>query len=291
MPRIEHIVTVAEEGRTVKSLALRELRVSRGLFSSLKFSGGVRLDGEVIHADARVRAGQTLSLEWRDSGMVLTPHPMPLRIVYEDPYYWIIDKPAPLPTLCSARQAGATLENALYAHLGCPEDFVFRPVNRLDKGTSGLMAAALHPQAQAALQKQLHISLTRRYLAVTEGVPSKASGRIDLPIGKISPSSVLRAVMPGGKSAVTDYAVLRSDGKRALISLSLMTGRTHQIRVHLAAIGCPVAGDYLYGTPLPGLEGRFALHSCALMLDHPVTSERLSFESPLPPALAALLND
>ena len=289
MPRIEHTVTEAEEGRTVKSLALRELRVSRGLFSSLKFSGGVRLDGEVIHADARVRAGQTLSLEWRDSGMVLTPHPMPLRIVYEDPYYWIIDKPAPLPTLCSARQTGPTLENALYAHLGCPEDFVFRPVNRLDKGTSGLLAVAKDGHAQQLLQKQLHTeAFIREYLAVCRGRLPQASGVIDLPIGKAG-EGVQRTVTPEGARAVTHYRVEREEDGLSLVRLRLETGRTHQIRVHLSALGCPIVGDYLYGEKDISLPGRFALHACALAFDHPLTGKRVRCESPLPPELALLV--
>ncbi len=121
MPFISHRVTESEAGRTVKSIALREMRLSRSRFSSLKFSGGIRLDGEPVHADRRVQAGQTLSAQWEDeAASILTPCEALLSVAWQDGHYWVIDKPAPLPTLCSARQEGATLENALYAFLNCP---------------------------------------------------------------------------------------------------------------------------------------------------------------------------
>ena len=157
MPEMRYTAKAEDEGRTVKSVALRTLRLSRGLFSSLKFSGGILLDGETARADARIREGQELTFRWRDGAAPsLIPCDAPFDIPYADEHYFILDKPAPLPTLCSARQAGPTLENALYRRLSCPEDFVFRPVNRLDKGTSGLLAAARDAHAQHLLQRQLH---------------------------------------------------------------------------------------------------------------------------------------
>ena len=157
MPVLTHTVSGEEAGRTVKSVALGEMRLSRSLFSSLKFSGGLTLDGNPVRADAQLQAGQVLCARWEEEpALILTPFALPLEIPYEDEHYFIIDKPAPLPTLCSAKQEGPTLENALYARLGCPDDFVFRPVNRLDKGTSGLLAVARDAHAQQLLQRQLH---------------------------------------------------------------------------------------------------------------------------------------
>ena len=131
--------------------------------------------------------------------------------------------------------------------------------------------------------------MVREYLAVTQGEPPAEEGLIDLPIAKAEGATVRRCVSPAGKPAVTHYRVLRRGGGRALVLLRLETGRTHQIRVHLAALGCPVAGDFLYGEELTALPGRFALHSHRLLLRHPLTGEEMTLCSPLPPALAALM--
>ena len=291
MPTIRYLVTERDAGRTVKSIAMKELRLSRSLFGSLKFRNGILLDGRPVHADVPVSPGQTLTVAWEDGNAApLTPAPdVPFSIAYEDEHYLILDKPAPLPTLCSARQTGPTLENALYARLGCPAHFVFRPVNRLDKGTSGLLCAALDAHAQQRLQKQLHSpDFLREYLAVCEGTPPEDSGVIDLPLAKAA-DGIRREVRGDGLRAVTHYRVEQAGNGRALLRLRLETGRTHQIRAHLRALGCPIVGDYLYGAPDPALPGRFALHSCLIRFAHPFTGEIICRESPLPAEIAALL--
>ena len=290
MPIVTYEITQAEAGRTVKSIALREMRLSRSRFSSLKFSGGIQLDGIPVHADRLVQAGQVLSAVWEDlSAASMTPGNTPVSVPWQDAYYYVIDKPAPLPTLSSAQQDGPTLENAFYSYLNCPDHYLFRPVNRLDKGTSGLLAVANDAHAQQLLQRQLHTdTFIREYLAVCEGHLPQAEGVIDLPIGKAG-EGVKREIRPDGKHAVTHYRVERETETRSLLRLRLETGRTHQIRVHLAAMNCPVVGDYLYGKPHPDLSGRFALHACFLRFCHPFTGETVSVSSPLPQALENLL--
>jgi len=278
------------EGRAVRSAALSLL--SSGQFKRAKFEGLITLDGVPVHADARLRAGQTLRLSIpepeRDAP---APISMPLSVPYEDALFWMIDKPAPLPTACSARQDGPTLENAVYALAGCPHPFVYRPVNRLDKGTSGLLLVAKTAQAQYLLQQLLHTEdFVREYLAVVDGAPPDAEGVIDLPIGKAEGATIKREVRADGREARTHYRVLQTGGGRSLLRLRLYTGRTHQIRVHLSALGCPVTGDFLYGAEQPDLlPGRFALHSASIRLCHPQTGLWITRESPLPPALQALL--
>jgi 23S rRNA pseudouridine1911/1915/1917 synthase len=290
LPELTHTVSGEEAGRTVKSVALREMRLSRGLFSSLKFSGGLTLDGRPVKADARLEAGQTLRAEWRDRMAArLAPYAVPFDIPYEDGRYLIVDKPAPLPTLCSARQEGPTLENALYARLDCPENYVFRPVNRLDKGTSGLLAVARDAHAQQLLQRQLHTdAFVREYLAICRGRLPAREGTIDLPIGQ--GDGVRREIRPDGRKAVTHYRVEQEGSACTLVRLRLETGRTPQIRVHLAALGCPIAGDYVYGEADARLQGRFALHACTLRFEHPLTGKTIRAESSLPPELRALLD-
>jgi len=132
----------------------------------------------------------------------------------------------------------------------------------------------------------------REYLAVSEGVPSPLEGTIDLPIGKADGATVKRAIREDGKPSVTHYSTVKSANGLSLVHLRLATGRTHQIRVHLSAVGCPVFGDFLYGTERDDLlPGRFALHSAFVRFAHPITGEEMSFSSPLPDALSRLLSE
>lgn len=292
MPRYELIIPPALEGRTVRQAAMGGLRLSSGQFKRAKFHGALMVDGVPVLADRRVRAGDHLLIDVPEA-VAPPPEPfqIPLRVPYEDAHFWMIDKPAPLPSSSSQKKEGPTLENALYAYAGSPEGFVYRPVNRLDKGTSGLMLAARTAHAQHLLQRLLHGSeFIREYLAVVEGMPPRTQGVIDLPIGKADGATIRREVRADGKPARTYYRVLETRGDRSLLRLRLETGRTHQIRVHLSALGCPVAGDFLYGTELDDLPGRFALHSVLVRLRHPVTGEWIERESPLPSELSALLS-
>ena len=291
MPRYELIIPPALDGRTVRQAAMGGLRLSSGQFKRAKFHGALMVDGSPVLADRRVHAGERLSVDVPEAAAPLPePFSLPLRVPYEDAHFWMIDKPAPLPSSSSQKKEGPTLENALYAYAGCPEGFVYRPVNRLDKGTSGLMLAARTAHAQHLLQRLLHGSeFIREYLAVVEGAPPRDQGVIDLPIGKADGATIRREVRADGKPARTYYRVLETCGSRSLLRLRLDTGRTHQIRVHLCALGCPVAGAFLYGTELDELPGRFALHSALVRLRHPVTGEWIERESPLPSELAALL--
>ena len=289
MRKLQYTVPAGADGRRLGGILEREMRLSRHRVSSLKFSGGILLDGAPAHTDAVVRAGQTVCAVLMDGEAAIAPWDLPLAVPYRDGDLLIVDKPAPLAAIHSARQDGRTLENAVYACLGCPERFTYRPVSRLDKGTSGLMPVALNAHMHDRMQRLLHSDgYCREYLAVTEGAPPEDAGVCDAPIGR--DTGVRRRVAPDGKPCVTHYRVLeRAANGRALLRLRLETGRTHQIRVHMQYLGCPVAGDYLYGAALPALPGRFALHSAYLAFTHPLTGERLEIDSPLPAELRALL--
>lgn len=292
MEELHHTVQPWEEGWRLGRILRASMQVSASQLQSARWNGRIFLDGIPARADAQARAGQTLLLRLPAEAPRYHPAPwdIPLTVPYEDEALLVVDKPAPMACQSSFRQPDNTLENALCAREGNPLDYVYRPVNRLDKGTSGLMVVARSAHVQQLLQRQLHTpQLVREYLAVTQGAPTQAEGVIDLPIAKAEGATVRRCVSPGGKPAVTHFRVLRRCGGRALVLLRLETGRTHQIRVHLAALGCPVAGDFLYGQELACLPGRFALHSHRLALRHPLTGESLTLCSPLPAALAALL--
>ena len=291
MTELVHHITAADAGQCVRHIALSRLRMSYGHFKRAKFEGEILLDGRRVHANERVCEGQVLLIRVPNPpAPPLAPYALPLSIPYRDKDFCIIDKPAPLPSTSSPHKDTLTLENAVYSELGCPTGFVYRPVNRLDKGTSGLMLVAFHAHAQQRLQALLHTNdFTREYLAVCEGHPPKAEGVVDLPIAKADCASIRREISLSGKQAKTHYQVVKTSETRSLIKLRLETGRTHQIRVHLQSLGCPVVGDFLYGTEHPSLAGRFALHSHAVRLTHPFTGIPLIVESPLPDLLLSLL--
>ncbi len=289
-------LTVAPElaGAEVNTLLRRTLGLSGTVLRRIKWlEDGITLDGVRVNVRVRVREGQTLAVRLTDprpaSGVV--PAPGPLDIVYEDGDLIVLNKAPGVLVHPGHGHFDDTLGNFLmYHYKECGDESDFHPVHRLDKGTSGLLAVAKHPHAQEKLKRQLHTGDFRRvYLAVCDGAPPAPAGVIDAPIGPVEGSLVQRQVRPDGRPAQTHYRVLRPCGPRALVQLELDTGRTHQIRVHMAHLGCPLTGDFLYGAEDRALIPRPALHSARLELAHPITGERLRFAAPLPADLAALI--
>ena len=293
---LTYITTQEDAGRAVRSVAPRRFHLGEHAFRRLKVQHAVLLDGMPVRANHILAPGQTLQIRL-DNGIeppqdTHSPQGVSALIRYIDSDMIIACKGAPLATLPCAHIKTGTLREQLAAALG--EDaasFCFHPVNRLDKGTSGLLCVARHAHAQRLLSAQLHTGgFVREYLAVTQGVPKCECGTIDAPIARLG-AGARRGILPNGRHAVTHYRVERASAGRALVRLCLETGRTHQIRVHLSHIGCPIVGDYLYGQALPQLNGRFALHSAYLRCAQPVTGERVTCVQPLPPELLALLDE
>ena len=280
---MEYKVKPEEDGRKVRDILRGSMGVSYTALKSAKWNGRIFLNGETVRADVKVSAGDTVEIEWAEDAPVyaLKPFDLPVEVPWEDEHLLIAVKPAGVASQSSRNHPDDSLENAVYARLGCPENFIYRPVNRLDKGTGGLMAIARTSYAQHLLQKQLHTpDFRRRYLAWTDGRPEKDEGVLDFPIAKVPGATVKRIVSGEGKPSRTKYRVLREQGDGALVLLELETGRTHQIRVHLSHIGCPVKGDFLYGMELPEeFPGCFALHSALLEVRHPVTGETIRVTS------------
>lgn len=296
---LTYIAAAQDAGRAVRTVVPRRFSLGQHAFRRLKVLSAIRVNGTPVHADYILREGDLVE--------VFLPSDMPLAssggqqndelgglprsfIRYQDEDLLIVAKGAPLATLPASHIRSGTLREQVIDMLGAdPETFTYHPVNRLDKGTSGLLCVARHAHAQRLLTAQLHTGgFVREYLAVTEGVPAAREGTIDAPIARLGPGAQ-RAVREDGQRAVTHYRVERDNGRRSLVRLRLETGRTHQIRVHLAHTGCPIAGDYLYGTELPELKGRFALHSAHLSVCHPITGQRIALDEPLPAELEALL--
>ncbi len=291
--RLELVVTPELAGVKVDTLLKRHLHLSGTVVRRVKWlEDGILVDGLRVNTRFCPAAGQVLSVRLsdpvRNSGIV--PAPGPLDIVHEDDDLIVLNKAAGVPVHPGPGHFSDTLGNFLvdyYEKTGQEADF--HPVHRLDRGTSGLLVAAKHPHAQEVLKNQLHTEDFRRvYLAVCEGVPAPPSGVIDAPLGPRPGSLMEQMVRPDGRPARTKYGVLRRWGGRALVSLELETGRTHQIRVHMAHIGHPLTGDFLYGTEDRALICRPALHSGYLSFRHPLTGETMQFSVPLPEDMARL---
>ncbi len=286
---LESVVLPADDGRKIKFYVRGAMGVSYGQFASLKMREGMRVNGVPVHANHILRTGDRVEVAIEETGSSLAePVAGEVDVRYEDDMLMILNKPAPLACQSSSRNAAPALENFLMARYGA--GFVFRPLNRLDKGTSGLMCAAKNAHAYQLMQKTLHTGdYLRQYLAVVCG-RLEGSGVVDAPIAKEDAATVRRVVdFEKGKPAVTRWESQGVFGEYSLVRLTLETGRTHQIRVHMAHLGHPVAGDFLYGTELACLPGRFALHSARIRLTHPMTGEVLEITSPLPEELQNLL--
>ena len=288
--RLELTVTQAQN---VGLLLRRELNCSAAVVrTAKKYPDGILLDGVHTTTADSARPGQVLSIliSDREDGD-LEPAEGPVEFVYQDEDMLVINKAAGVAVHPSPGHHTDTLGNFLtdyYKKQGIP--FVFRPANRLDRGTSGLMVAARHAHAQELLKHQLHTGAFKRiYLAVCQGVPRQEKGVVDMPIGRAEGSVLQRKVRADGARAVTHYQVMEIHGDRSLVRLELETGRTHQIRVHMAWLGCPLVGDFLYGVEDKALIGRTALHSWQLSVTQPLTGERLELTAPLPEDMVNLL--
>ena len=292
--RLTLTVTPAMAGEKIDTLLRRELHLSGTVIRRIKWlEDGILLDGVRAITGQRTAAGQVLSVRVADPDHkgVMVPAPGPLDIVYEDGDLLVLNKAPGVTVHPGPGHYADTLCNFIayyYREQGITADV--HPVQRLDRGTSGLMVVAKHPHAQERLKGQLHTPAFRRvYLAVCDGTPEPPAGVVDVPIGRVPGSLVARRADPAGQRAVTRYRTLDTGRGRALVELELDTGRTHQIRVHMAHLGCPLTGDFLYGREDKALISRPALHSARLSLRHPVTGAAMEWASPLPPDMAALL--
>jgi 23S rRNA pseudouridine1911/1915/1917 synthase len=296
-----HEVTADLEGeRLDTALAALESALSRAQVRRLIVGGHVRVSDEQVKPAHRLRRGERIEGHVPEPVEAeLAPEPIPLEIVFEDDDLIVVDKPSGLVVHPAAGVHGGTLVNALLHHCENLSGIggVRRPgiVHRLDKGTSGLLVAAKNDLAHNALARQFkEHTIEREYLALVRGEPGAQRGSVDAAIGR-HPSDRKRFSTRArrGRMAVTHWAVERRLRDLTLLRLRLETGRTHQIRVHLASIGLPVLGDPVYGGGKQiarelGLR-RQALHAVQLGFDHPRTGERLRFSSRIPEDLAGVI--
>lgn len=294
--------TVHEDGggERLDHFVARMTGMARAQAQRLICEGSVRVDGSARPKNHRLHPGERVDVgpvEPEDAEP--QPQDIPIKVVYEDADLAVISKPAGIVVHPAAGHRDGTLVNALLFALRDLSDVGGAQrrgiVHRLDRDTSGLMVVAKNDGAHRALQKMVATrELKRRYLALVHGVPATRLGTVDAPIGRDPRDRKKMAVTAeSGLPSLTDFEVIEDFGDAALLAVELLTGRTHQIRVHLSFIGFPVAGDPVYGRT-GGLErelglSRQFLHACNLSFPHPTTGEPLECEEALPPDLDAAL--
>jgi 23S rRNA pseudouridine1911/1915/1917 synthase len=270
--------------------------LSRTRIQKLITEGYITVNDQVAKAGLKLNIGDRLRVTIPPPPpSPLTPEAIPLNIIYEDADLLVIDKPAGLTVHPAPGHPAHTLVNAIishFPHLAALSDSL-RPgiVHRLDRDTSGLIVVAKNSWAQAKLVEQFKThSVTKVYLVLVKGRLTPENGIIKAPIGRDPRNRKKMAVVGSGRQARTDYRVIKYIGDYTLLEVRPETGRTHQIRVHLAAIGFPVVGDKVYGVKSPHLSRQF-LHASRLGFKLPATGEYMEFKSELPPDLAQALRD
>lgn len=286
-------VTIAESlsPMPAKTFLIRHCGLSHTLWKRIKHSGTFRLNGQPVNAaQTLVHNGDRLSYHILRPCSV-QPEALPLDIRFEDQWMLIVNKPAGQLVHPTTKESHGTLGNAvLFHYLQQGNAHAYHPVHRLDRATSGLILIAKEPQIQYQLSRNGIKRFQREYLALVTGCPDPPSGLIDAPIARDLPSIIKRKTDPSGKPARTHYCVEKSNGRCSLVHITLETGRTHQIRVHMASIGHPLLGDALYGGPSSCIT-RQALHACQLSLCHPVTGETIVVQAPMPSDMSRIVSD
>jgi 23S rRNA pseudouridine1911/1915/1917 synthase len=273
-------VEPAEAGERLDRLAARRLGLSRSLVQRLIGEGDLHVDGKETTPSHKVRDGQLVEVRLPKEG--LAPENIPVPVVFEDEHVLVVDKPAGLVVHPGAGNPSGTLVNALLNKGIAGGDDPSRPgvVHRLDRDTSGLMVLTKGEPAYSRLVEMMSArKVERAYRAIVVGVGLPETGTIDSPVGRDPDNPTLMAAGVG-KPAITHFEVLAEAAGHTMLRVRLDSGRTHQIRVHLSAIGYPIYADPLYGAPVP--DSRLWLHAEQLSFQHPVTGQALEFHSEIP---------
>ncbi len=278
-------------GKTVKQITEREFSLSSRTLAKLKNSGGIKVNGNIVTVRFTLSENDllTLSIEDLPSENIQKVN-IPLDVLYEDEDLLVVNKPLGMPTHPSFGHHSDTLANAvMYRYRDT--DFTFRAITRLDGDTTGVVLIARNALSAQRLTDTLQNGdIKKEYAAVVLGIPKQKKGIIDAPIARCVDSIIKRKIDPDGKTAVTRYEVdfTRSDGLYSLVKAFPITGRTHQIRLHLSHIGHAIYGDFLYGDPIDGV--RAYLHCRRLTFTHPMTKEIMTVTAPLPEDIRTIMN-
>ncbi|WP_102347320.1 RluA family pseudouridine synthase [Bacillus sp. Marseille-P3661] len=292
--KLQWKIDQTNDGQLVREYLLKVKGISKRALTDIKFMGGdILLNGQHTTVRSILKDGDVLTVlfppEERSIGIVAEN--LPLNIVYEDEYILVIDKPPAMATIPSREHRNGTLSNALlYYYENNNIDSTIHIVNRLDRDTSGLLIVAKHRYIHHLMSlEQKKGTINRQYEAIVHGIVKPDTGDIVAPIGRKETSIIEREVRQDGQVAITHFHVIQRYSECTWLSLKLETGRTHQIRVHMAHIGHPLLGDSLYRGAKDLIE-RQALHSKRISFKHPISKEELEFISTLPEDMQLVVN-
>lgn len=289
MPEQETETIVSEKKCRLDAFVAEETELSRTQAQKLIRDGAITLNGETMKPNATTAPGDIVEIQYPEPvESDVLPENIPLNVLYEDKDLLVVDKPQGMVVHPAPGHPNGTLVNALLYHIGDLSGIggELRPgiVHRIDRMTSGLLVVAKNDAAHKCLSEQFHEHTARRsYIALVDGNMKQDDGTVDAPIARHPVDRKKMAIVPGGREAVTHWQVVERYGQHTLLRLELETGRTHQIRVHMASLQHPVTGDDVYGrTKLPfGLKGQ-ALHGYRLTFRHPKSGEVMRFYAPPP---------
>lgn len=286
--KISYTVDAAHDGRELRQLVRAPLGLSAKLWKHIKWNGTILVNGKAIrNARLCVRAGDELTLLWQEASPVV-PVNLPLAILYEDETFLVVNKPAGMIVHPTHRAARDTLVHAVAGYFERRGEAAgIHPLYRLDRDTTGIVILAKSARIQHAMTKH-HGQIYREYLALVRGNLDRPSGCIDMPIGRDPSKANHWQVRADGRRALTEYETIASWPSYSLLKIHLLTGRTHQIRVHFAALGHPLLGDTAYGAPGDAIS-RQALHAWRIHFHHPDTGKEIRIEAPIPEDMCRLI--
>jgi len=293
---LKRTVKAEEEGITLLNLLRVREKLSSRTVKALKYrEGGLKVNGEEVTVRRILHEGDLVELavedREEDRAESVIPRMLPIKLLYRDEHITVCNKPPKMPTHPSHGHLDDTLANALaYLASARGEPFVFRPVNRLDGDTSGIVLTANDRISAGRLFVQMkNGDIRKTYIAVLCGVPEPLCGTVDAPIARADVGILMRTVSAQGREAKTEYntVAVSPNGKYSLVVLRPLTGRTHQIRVHMAYIGCPLVGDFLYGERSELID-RHALHAARMTFAHPADGRAITVSAPLPDDFVSL---
>jgi 23S rRNA pseudouridine1911/1915/1917 synthase len=291
---LKHIVTAAEDNAMLKNILKRSMHLSNALLKKMKPTQSVLVNGKEYRFIERVHTGDTISIQLKFDAeeSTITPQDIPLDILYEDDTIIALNKPADMVIHPCAGHPDGTLGNALMGYFRLTRQKIkLRPLGRLDRDTTGLVLFAKNQFVQDFLIRQMkEHRYEKKYLGIVHGAFTPPEGRISLPIARKEGSIIERVTDPAGAESITLYNTIRGYGSFSLARFQILTGRTHQIRVHCAAVGNPLLGDTLYGKIPTTLISRQALHSHSVSFIHPASGEAITLEAPVPEDMQRVLS-
>ena len=273
---------------SVKDVLITKLELSKNNIKKLKFQGKIMVDGKSVTVRHILKAGEELCLEFPyETSENIEPVNRPIDIIYEDENILAVNKPQGMATHPSFHNRADTLANRVMAYY--KGEFTFRVITRLDKYTSGVVIIAKSSKSAAKLSDVMKKGgFEKNYVAIVSGVIENETGEINAPIARCEESIIKRKISPDGKYAITNYKVIEKRNDKCMVCVNIKTGRTHQIRLHMAHIGHPVWGDFLYGKEIDGV--RCCLHCESVEFKNPFTNEVLRLYAPVSEDMKAVFN-